>query len=157
MKFSTIAGMSLLMLASIPLAAAADAFRLNKNNFHEYITAFEKMDVESLGTKFYSKDIAVAIGTTTLDLKGLLEMEKASASLQDFKVEILQLVADNTGIALDGYENVNILQTGENALIGAVTKGDKWQLHINVFYKLAKGKIVDIRANVVSAKKVEHF
>lgn len=127
---------------------------LDRNNFHEYIDALARVDAEALTTRFYARDLSVEMGDETLDLVGLLEFEKSLQSLVDVHFKVDQLVADEDGIAMDAIETFVVRQDAEVPVIGPARKGERWELHLNVFYVLRDGRISKIKPNILSAKKV---
>ncbi len=128
---------------------------LTKENFREYLDALESVDTEALTTRFYHQDFSIEMGEETLDLAGLLEFERSMKSLVDFHFQVDQIVADESGIAIDAIETFFVLQDAEVPIIGPAHKGERWELHLNVFYTLRDGRISGIRANVLSAQKIE--
>ena len=137
------------------LGGIAIAQPLNKENFREYLDALESVDTEALTTRFYHEDFSIDIGEDTLDIVGFLELEKSLSSLVDFHFEVDQIVADESGIAIDAIETFVVLQDADVPFIGPARKGERWELHINVFYTLADGKISTIKPNVLSVQKIE--
>ncbi len=146
---------ALLFLALVAVGSPAGAQSLNKENFRDYLDALESVDAEALTTRFYHEDFSIETGDETLDLAGLLEFERSLKSLADFHFEVEQIVADESGIAIDAVETFVILQDADVPNIGPARKGERWELRLNVFYSLRDGKISSIRANVLSAKKLE--
>jgi hypothetical protein len=48
-----------------------------------------------------------------MDLAGLLEFEKSLKSLADFHFDVRQIVADESGIAIDAIETFDVLHDGK--------------------------------------------
>ena len=128
---------------------------VTRENFREYLDALERVDSEALTNRFYHEDLAVHLGEDVLDLRGLLEFEKALRSLVEFHWEVDQIVADDTGIAIDAIETFVVLKDADVPVIGPAKTGDIWKLHFNVFYTLRDGKILTIKPSVLSAQKVD--
>ena len=145
----------ILALVMSGVSSAAIAQSVTRENFREYLDALENVDAEALTTRFYHEELTVDIGDETLDLAGLLEYERSLKSLVDFHFEVEQIVADESGIAIDAVETFVVLQDAEVPVIGPARKGERWELHLNIFYGLRDGRISNIKANVLSAQKVE--
>ena len=131
------------------LANTVVAQPLNKENFHEYLDALENVDAEALTARFYHEQFKISQGDSTMDLAGLLEFEKSLKSLADFHFDVRQIVADESGIAIDAIETFDVPN------IGPARRGERWALHLNVFYSLRDGRISEIKANVLSVTKLE--
>lgn len=146
---------SLILLVLIGACGAAGAQPLTKQNFRDYLDALENVDAEALKTRFYHRDFAIQLGDQTLDVDGLLAYETALKELVDFRFEVEQIVADDTGIAIDTIETFTVRKDADVPNIGPARAGDRWRLHLNVFYTLTGGKISSIKANVLSAERIE--
>ena len=136
---------------------APETPRLNKENFGDYLRALEDGDFEALATRFYSEDFTISIGEETLDLEAFLDFERSLIPIMDFTFVVNQIVSDETGIAMDAFENITVLQDSDNPLIGPALEGERWQMHINVFYVLTEGRISNISVNTLSMEKVGAF
>jgi predicted ester cyclase len=145
----------LALLLAMGVHGAAHAQSLNKENFREYLSALESVSSDVLRSRFYHRDFSISLGELTMDVDAILEYERNLSSLVDFHFEIQQIVADETGIAIDAIETFDVKQDGDVPNIGPARKGDQWKLHLNVFYGLKDGKILTIAANVLSVDKVE--
>jgi predicted ester cyclase len=94
-------------------------------------------------------------GDSTMDLAGLLAFEKSMKSLADFSFDVQQIVADESGIAMDAIETFDVLRDGNLPNIGPARKGERWAVHLNVFYSLKDGRISEIKANVLSVTQLQ--
>lgn len=128
---------------------------LTKENFHEYLRALENVDADLLESRFYHEDFRLQLGDETMDLAGLLEYENSLKSLVDFRFELIQIVADDSGIAIDAIETFDVKTNADVPNIGPAQAGERYELRLNVFYGLTEGKISTINANVLSVRKLE--
>lgn len=126
---------------------------LTKENFREYLDALEKVDAELLTTRFYTKDFKITAGEMSMDLAGLLEFETSLKSLADFRFHEKRIVADETSIAMEAIESFDVLQDGTLPNIGPAKKGERWNVHLIVFYGLKDGRISDITVHTLSVEK----
>ena len=62
---------------------------------------------------------------------------------------------DESGIAMDAVRTLLVLQDGEVPIIGPARKGDRWEIHLNVFYTLRDDRISNIKPNVISVQQAE--
>jgi predicted ester cyclase len=145
----------LTLLVVVAMSNAATAQTLNKENFREYLNALENVDEKALTTRFYHEEFSIIMGDGTMGLAGLLEYEKSLKALADFHFEVHQIVADESGIAIDAIETFDVLKDADIPNIGPARKGERWALHLNVFYSLRDGRISTIKANVLSVEKIE--
>ena len=153
---TTSATLALMVFLTVTgLANTVVAQPLNKENFHEYLDALENVDAEALTARFYHEQFKISQGDSTMDLAGLLEFEKSLKSLADFHFDVRQIVADESGIAIDAIETFDVLHDGNIPNIGPARRGERWALHLNVFYSLRDGRISEIKANVLSVTKLE--
>lgn len=136
---------------------AAERAALRKENFNEYIEALESGDFDALRNRFYSRDFEITLGDEVMDLDAFLDYEASLRSIMDFDFDIRQIVADESGIAIDAVENITVTSDLENPMLGQVHPGEKWQVHMTVFYTLEQGKIASIGVNMLSAERVESF
>jgi predicted ester cyclase len=143
------------LLSLAILSGGAFAQPLSKENFHEYLSALEDVDAEALESRFYHEDFLLQLGEETMDIAELLEYENQLKSLVDFRFEVKQIVADESGIAIDAIETFDVKRDADVPNIGPARAGEKYELHINVFYGLTDGKISSISANVLSVRKIE--
>ena len=144
------------VLVLTALSGIAIAQPLNKENFREYLDALENVDSEALTTRFYHEEFSIiGVDGEALDAASLIEFEKSLSTLVDFHFEVDQIVADETGIAIDATQTRIVLRDGDVPQIGPAKKGEHWKLHLNVFYTLLDGKILTIKANLLSVQKVE--
>ena len=144
------------VLLLIGASSVVTAQPLGKENFREYLDALENVDAEALTTRFYHEDFSiVGVDGVALDAAALIEFERTLKSLVDFRFVVDQIVADETGIAIDAVQIRTVLEDGDIPQIGPAKKGETWQLHLNVFYTLLDGKILTIKANLLSVNKVE--
>jgi predicted ester cyclase len=157
MTGSTALAISVLMVFLIVTGSsnAAATQPLNKENFHEYLTALENVDADVLTARFYHEDFVIRQGDSTMDLAGLLAFEKSMKSLADFSFDVQQIVADESGIAMDAIETFDVLRDGNLPNIGPARKGERWAVHLNVFYSLKDGRISEIKANVLSVTQLQ--
>lgn len=135
-------------------AGTAGAQALDKSNFHEYLHALESVDSVALKNRFYHEDFSIQLGEDSMDVDALLEYERFLKSLVDFRFEVHQIVADETGIAIDATETFDVKQDADVPNIGPAKKGERHELRLNVFYSLTDGRISAITANVLSARQV---
>ena len=135
------------------IATSAGAQALNKDNFHEYLHALETVNSEQLEERFYHADFSIALGEDTMDVAALLEYEQFLKSLVDFSFDVHQIVADESGIAIDATETFIVKQNADVPNIGPARAGERYELRLNVFYSLTDGKISSITANVLSVEK----
>jgi hypothetical protein len=96
---------------------------VNKENFREHLDALEDVDTEALTTRFYHDDFTIRAGDSTMDLAGVLEFEKSLKSLVDFHFDVHQIVADESGIAIDAVETFDVLQDADVPNIGPARAG----------------------------------
>ena len=144
----------ILLLAGLNGVAIAQP--LSKENFREYLDALENVDAEALTTRFYHEQFSIiGVDGEALDAASLIEFERSLRSLVDFHFEVDQIVADETGIAIDATQTRVVLIDGDIPQIGPAKKGERWKLHLNVFYTLLDGKILTIKANLLSVRKIE--
>ena len=148
-------GAPLILLILAVFTSTASSQSLTKDNFHEYLRALENVDAEALRNRFYHEDFVLQLGDETMDLAGLLEYEAYLKSLVDFRFEVMQIVADESGIAIDVMETFDVKQDADVPNIGPARAGETYELHLNVFYGLTDGKISTINANVLSVEKLE--
>jgi predicted ester cyclase len=144
-----------LLLTLTGFSSADDAQPLSKANFHEYLDALENVDAETLTARFYHEDFAIIQGDNTMDLAGLLEFERTLKSLADFHFDVQQIVADESGIAMDAIETFDVLKDSDLPNIGPALRGERWAVHLNVFYSLKDGRISTIKVNVLSVSKLK--
>ncbi|MDX2380583.1 MAG: nuclear transport factor 2 family protein [Acidimicrobiia bacterium] len=128
---------------------------MNRETFREYLEALDNVDAEALTTRFYHRDFSTEMGGETLDLAGLLDFEKSLKSVADLHFEPVQIVMDESGIAMDAVRTLLVLQDGEVPIIGPARKGDRWEIHLNVFYTLRDDRISNIKPNVISVQQAE--
>lgn len=128
---------------------------LNKDSFHEYLRALENVDAETLTSRFYHQEFTFSQGDNTMDLAGLLEFERSLKALADFHFNVQQIVADESGIAIDAIETFEVLKDADIPNIGPAREGERWALHLNVFYSLKDGRISTIKPSVLSVEKIE--
>jgi ketosteroid isomerase-like protein len=145
----------LILLMVVGFTQVAEAQPLNKDNFHEYLAALESLDTDALRTRFYHEDFTIELGAETMDVADLLEYETNLATLVDFHFEVSQIVADESGIAIDAVETFNVKQDADVPILGPSRVGEQYEAHLNVFYGLRAGKIVTIKAYVISVEKIE--
>jgi len=136
---------------------AAERAALTKENFNEYTDALTSGDFDTLRNRFYSADFEIAIGDQVMNLDDFLAYEASLRSIMDFDFTLRDIVADDSGIAIDTVENITVTSGTENPMLGAVQPGQKWQARMFVFYTLDAGKIASIEVNVVSAEQVDSF
>ena len=127
---------------------------MNKETFREYLDALESVDTEALTTRFYHEDFEFRAGDTTMDRAGLLEFERSLKSMADFRFDVRQIVADESGIAIDTTATFEILRGGDLRNIGLARKGERWKFHQAIFYTLRDGRISRINVNVASVEKI---
>ena len=147
--------MPVVLLFVVGLSSEVAAQPLSKENFHEYLDALENVDAEALVERFYHEEFTFSQGDNTMDMAGLLEFEKSLKSLADFRFHVQQIVADESGIAMDAIETFDVLQDANIPNIGPALKGEKWAVHLIVFYSLRDGRISKIDVNVLSVSKLE--
>ena len=90
-----------------------------------------------------------------MDLAALLDFEESLKSLADLHFEPVQVVMDESGIAMDAIRTLHVLRDADVPIIGPAHKGDRWQVHLNVFYTLRDGRISNIKPNVISVQQAE--
>lgn len=144
----------LILLVLGGFSGAAGAQALNKESYGEYLDALVNVDAEALKNRFYHEDFSIRIGEETMDVARLLEFENDLKSLVDAHFEVNQIVADESGIAVDAVETFNVKQDGDVPNVGPARAGEQYDLHLNVFYVLSGGKILTIKANVLSVEKI---
>ena len=127
---------------------------MNKETFREYLDALERVDTEALINRFYHQDLEFRAGDVTMDRAGLLEFETSLKSMADFRFDVRQIVADESGIAIDTTETFDILVDADVPNIGPARKGERWQFHQAIFYTLRGGRISRINVNVLSVEKI---
>ena len=128
---------------------------MTKETFREYLKALDNVDAEALTTRFYHRDFSTEMGGETLDLAELLDFEKSLKSVADLHFEPNQVVIDESGIAMDAVRTFHVLHDADVPIIGRARKGDRWQVHLTVFYTLRGGRISNIKPNVISVQKAE--
>lgn len=128
---------------------------MNRETFREYLEALDDVDVEALTTRFYHSDFSAEIGGETLDLAALLDFERSLKSAADLHFEPDQIVIDESGIAMDAVRTLRVLHDVDVPIIGPARKGDRWEVHLNVFYTLRDGRISSIKPNVISVQRAE--
>lgn len=128
---------------------------MTKETFREYLKALDNVDAEALTTRFYHRDFSTEMGGETLDLAELLDFEKSLKSVADLHFEPNQVVIDESGIAMDAVRTFHVLHDADVPIIGRARKGDRWEVHLTVFYTLRGGRISNIKPNVISVQKAE--
>ncbi|HUS43141.1 MAG TPA: nuclear transport factor 2 family protein [Ilumatobacteraceae bacterium] len=125
---------------------------MDRETFHEYLEALDNVDVEALTTRFYHPEFSTEMGGATLDLAGLLDFEKTLKSVADPHFEPVEIVMDESGIAMDAVRTLVVLHDADVPIVGPARKGDRWEVRHNVFYTLRDGQISNIKPNVVSVR-----
>jgi len=128
---------------------------MTKETFREYLKALDNVDAEALTTRFYHRDFSTEMGGETLDVAELLDFEKSLKSVADLHFEPNQVVIDESGIAMDAVRTFHVLHDADVPIIGRARKGDRWEVHLTVFYTLRGGRISNIKPNVISVQKAE--
>jgi hypothetical protein len=108
-----------------------------------------------LTTRFYHSDFVAEIGGETLDLAALLDFEASLKSVADLHFEPQQVVIDESGIAMDAVRTLRVLHDADVPIVGPAREGDRWEVHVNVFYTLRDGRIANIKPNVISVQLAE--
>ena len=126
---------------------------ITRQDFDDYLDALDKVDVEALTTRFYHDEFSAELNGETVDAAGLLEFEQLMLSLAEIRTDVRQLVMDESGIAMDAVRTLTIRDDGEVPIIGAASKGERWEVRINAFYVLRDGLISTLRPNVISVDK----
>ena len=128
---------------------------MNRETFHEYLEALDNLDVEALTTRFYHPEFSAEMGGETMDLVGLLDFEKSLTAVADLNFEPVQVVMDDSGIAMDAVRTLRVRHDADVPMIGPARTGDRWEIRLNVFYTLRDGRISTIRPNVISMQQAE--
>ena len=128
---------------------------MDRAAFLEYLEALDNVDAEALSTRFYHHEFSAEIGGETLDLAALLDFERALKSAAHLHFEPVQVVMDESGIAMDAVRTLHVLRDGDVPVIGPAREGDRWEVHLNVFYTLRDGRISSVKPNVISVQQSE--
>lgn len=95
---------------------------MDRETFREYLEALDNVDVEALTTRFYHPEFSTEIGGETLDLAGLLDFEKTLKSVADPHFEPVQIVMDESGIAMDAVRTLVVLHDADVPVVGPARK-----------------------------------
>ena len=81
--------------------------------------------------------------------------EKSMKSVADLHFEPIQIVMDESGIAMDAVRTLVVLHDGDVPIVGPALEGDRWEVRLNVFYTLRDGRISNLKPNVISVQQAE--
>lgn len=118
---------------------------MTKEEFRTYLHALQAHDYAAF-KKYYTDDYRAHFDGATFDRDGVIEVERSLASVAESSWDVLDVVADETGIAVHAFLEMRFKKDAPPGFpLGAFKAGDRIKTRFCGFYKLRDGKICEFR------------
>ena len=118
---------------------------MTRNEFAEYLRALQAHDYSAF-KKYYTDDYRAHFDGATFDRDGVIEVERALASVADSSWDVLDIVADENAIAVHAFLEMKFKKDAPLGFpLGPFKAGERIKTRFCGLYKLRGGKICEFR------------
>jgi hypothetical protein len=118
---------------------------MTKDEFAEYLRALQDHDYAAF-KKYYTDDYRAHFDGATFDRDGVIEVERALASVADSSWDVLDIVADDNAIAVHAFLEMRFKKDAPAGFpLGAFKAGDRIKTRFCGFYKTRGKQIYEFR------------
>src|SRR5580658_6471595 len=120
---------------------------MNKQLFEDYIASFNRDDFEGF-SKYYAEDVVLQLGTrkTLRGRQAIIDFYREVKSRIRETLVIRNIVADETGLAVEVATEFHALEDWPDFIAGAIRKGESIHIVSWAFYTIVNGKFQTIRS-----------
>src|SRR5580698_1845596 len=120
---------------------------MNKQLYGEYIAAFNRDDFEGF-SKYYAEDVVLNLGNrkTIHGRQGIIDFYREVKSRIRETLVIRNIVADETGLAVEVATEFHALEDWPDFIAGAIRNGESIHIVSLVVYNIVNGKFQTIRS-----------
>ena len=128
---------------------------MTKEKFAVYLNALQAHDYELIKS-YYTHDYRAHFDGATFDRDGVIEVEKTLASVADSGWDVLDIVADDTAIAVHAFLEMRFRKDSPPGFaLGSFKTGERVRKRFCGFYKLRDGKICEFRVFPFLGEKLD--
>jgi ketosteroid isomerase-like protein len=118
---------------------------MTKDDFALYLLALQAHDYDTI-QKYYTDDYRAHFDGQTFDREGVINVERKLAELADSRWEIVDVVADDGGIAVHAFLDMRFRKDSPHDFaLGRFKAGQRVKTRFCGLYKLRGGKICEFR------------
>ena len=118
---------------------------MTKDEFTDYFRALQAHDFDTF-QKYYTPDYRAHFDGQTFDSDGVIAVERKLAELADSSWDVLDVVADENGIAVHVFLEMRFRKDAPHDFpLGHFKSGQRVKTRFCGFYKLRGGKICEFR------------
>ncbi|HUQ53912.1 MAG TPA: nuclear transport factor 2 family protein [Gammaproteobacteria bacterium] len=118
---------------------------MTKEEFAVYLRALQAHDYDAIKS-YYTHDYCAHFDGATFDRDGVIEVERALASVADSGWDVLDIVADANAIAVHAFLEMRFKKDAPPGFpLGDFKAGQRIKTRFCGFYKLRDGRISEFR------------
>jgi hypothetical protein len=118
---------------------------MTKDEFAIYLRALQAHEYDAI-QKYYTHDYRAHFDGQTFDRDGVIAVERKLAELADSSWDVLDVVADDNGIAVHAFLEMHFRKDApQDFPLGRFKAGQRVKTRFCGFYKLRDGKICEFR------------